>query len=185
MSSLDLPSFRSVIRQLEQLCQQGQTGKFHIVTSQNHKAMIVLERGRIRGVSYRIKRGLAALEGLMGVTAGSWRLEQTSNLPEPDLALPATREILRQLQSLQPEDPQDLLIAPETPAQLSPLAQHEVSALLTNHIGPIAAILVASVFAETSDPETALQRLASEIPDKLESLRFKADARAVLERYPV
>lgn len=187
-----------IVQALRHACFEGQTGRFHIVTSDNHKAMFVLEQGTIIGVSYRIRRGQRALGAILDISAGRWRFEQGGYLPDPDPDLPDTRSILQQLRAQAPpvnvptpasqsaspvaQNSSEVASAPSTAplAYLPERMQTDLIALLTSVIGPIASLLVPATLQSAPDAETALTLLAQEIPDVQVARQFKQEAWALL-----
>ena len=193
--------FNLIVQALQRACFQAQTGRFHIVTSDNHKATFVLDGGTIIGITYRIRRGAAALEAILNISSGRWRFEQRDYPPLPDSSLPDTRSILQQLKAPAPSSTPVREVSTSAPqpkrqstsqsvgrsvpataplAYLPEAVQADLITLLSNVIGPIAGLLVPTTLKSAPDAETALTLLSQEIPDAQAAKQFRQDAWALL-----
>jgi hypothetical protein len=65
---------------------------------------------------------------------------------------------------------------------LSPDCAEEFIQALTQHIGPVAGVLVRRLASRYTDPLEFIDALADEIPAEEERLQFKAKARQVIRR---
>lgn len=187
---VSLTGFTSV---LEQLCQEGRTGTFHLATDLNHTAAVTLKAGQIVGVRYRISRNLAALQELLKAKSLTYRFEAKEPLEQASSDLPETQAVLAQLkaalagQSFTPQPATQPVIASSSVTTTSPVKQLPSSvkvlleSALAEHIGPMASIVAQGVFNKTGDAVEALAALAAKVPDPSRAQRFKQEVEKKLK----
>lgn len=84
---------------LELACDEKKTGRFYIITDENHSVGLDIDAGVICSVKYRIKRGSEALKLLCETHWLRFRFEENHKIHHDEPALANTAIILHQLEN--------------------------------------------------------------------------------------
>jgi hypothetical protein len=189
MTSAQPVSLTGFTSLLEQLCQEGKTGTFHLATDLNHTAAVTLRAGQIVGVRYRISRNLAALQELLKAKSLTYRFEAKEPLEASSAELPETQAVLTQLKAALAGQsyaaPTTTMVPAAKATTVTPHLPASVKALLESalaeHIGPMASIVAGGVFNKTGNVVEALDALAAKVPDPVRAQRFKQEVEKKLK----
>ncbi len=88
--------FSEIIKELEKLSQQNETGTFYITSNTNRSAQIMLVNGEITFIYCYNRLGMKGLEQLKTIRAGRFRF-QTGSALSKKTPLPSTAEIFQVL----------------------------------------------------------------------------------------
>ncbi len=75
-----------VLKQLASLCHEAQSGTFFITTNDNKACHILLEKGRIKALSYGRERGKAVVAALPFIKVERFSFQQNVSMPLPSKA---------------------------------------------------------------------------------------------------
>jgi hypothetical protein len=175
--SVDLPT---IVKQLRALCDEGATGTYYIVCTENRQVRIGFIAGELDALSIRapdIKTAFDAIAKLnvartafardgLAVTGGNLKL--------------STSDLFRELNS---RIGQPVSTVQKTVAQVTALtqAQHKmIRKAFIEHLGPIGEFVYEEHQQGCSTLEALLTALANEIPDRRNGDRFITGVRAAL-----
>ena len=180
MAQAHIP-LRSLVAELRQLCQERRTGFLFITTDKNRLAQINLDKGEIVFVSFQGKQGENVLPLMRQIHAGQAQFHEKA-VSAFRGSLPPTEAILSYLGGT---DDGAESVGSETSAKPSNggLPQETkvmLERVLTEFIGPMAAIVCAEHLETAQDLESAMEILASKIPNPEHASRFKDEVRAKL-----
>lgn len=169
----------TIVKQLRALCDEGATGTYYIVCSENRQVRVGLVAGELDALSIRapdvktafdaiaklnIVRTAFARDGL-AVTSGNLKL--------------STADLFRELTSRTGQPLPVHKPAPQAVALTQ--AQHKtICKALIEHLGPIGEFVYEEHQQAHTSLDTLLNALANEIPDRRNGDRFIADARSAL-----
>ncbi len=187
MNQANYTPFSDIVLEIKKLCDAGKTGALYVATKKNKSAQIMLDRGNIVFVYFFTKRGKDALSLMMEIEAGRFRFQEGRITVKP-MNLPPTSEILDYLMSgAKPSEVINIAPTQSTAAaqiqpdkQLSSAEREKLEFMLSKYIGPMAAIICEDTLDTVPDLQTAVEALASEIPDGAKAEKFRDDARAQL-----
>jgi hypothetical protein len=181
MGQHELLPFAEVVEQVRQLCAQGRTGTAFIVSADNRMAQIHIKGGSIVKLLWRGRRGDEALLVMRTLHQASLRFDEGYVAEDaPDAG--STADILAFLAgdgppaARAPREP----AAPAACAALAPEVQATFERIMLKYIGPMAQIVCADCFAQSSDPRTLARALAGEIPSQEQAARFRSEVARAL-----
>jgi len=180
--------FPEIIKELQRLSRQNETGTFYITSDTNHSAQIMLVDGEITFIYCYNRLGMKGLEQLKTIRAGRFRF-QTGGTFSKKTPLPSTTELFQILLAEKQED------TTVPPVHTSDEAAREVSGKIIDKalmeqlhkatidvVGPAADILIEDALSNLNlDPtrisETQFKELiaeiAKEIPGNKQKVSFK------------
>lgn len=167
-------SLSQLVALLQQLCQQGRTGRLITTTDSNRLASVDLDKGRIIAIDYADKTGVEALALLATFKSGSSSFMELATQTRQATALPTNQEIFSQLGSASPSPP------PSSASGVSTESKVLLEKTLAGYIGPMAKIICNRVWGSANDLDSAIAALASQIPDAKRAQAFLAEIRAKL-----
>ena len=88
-----------LLNELELACDEEKTGRFYIVTAENHAAYLDLEHGIITAVKYRLTKGESAIELLCKAHWLRFSFDENCKVTHDEPALPNTFVILHKLEN--------------------------------------------------------------------------------------
>ena len=184
--------YQTLIEVLRDLVSQRQTGTLFITSAEQHSAHFVLNNGTICAVGYRFKRGMAAVDAMRQMRAGSYRFEANIVCAKSTSDLPDAQRLLALLTDVEPatdaaaEQPVATRTEPAaTPRQMAPFVAL-IQKQLTQHLGPVAEICCEDYLERTggvhslADLTDMVHTLSEEIADNDERREFEETSLAAL-----
>lgn len=199
MSASHAMPWSELLQELIRMCNERRTGTLFIATNDNRLARIALKDGAIAAVEFQRKQGIAAIQLMKSILAGTWRFNDELMLVSGVQSLPATSGLLRMLAErsgsdaafsahdvMPPLGPTSISQAPNaaTPKQrfsfvdVSELLQ--IKELITTEliaiIGPMGKLVSEDHLAELTDRRSvmmAIEKIAAEIDDPDLERQFK------------
>jgi len=178
-------SFAEIVSQLTAICTEHRSGTLFVTSHVNRSAQIVVENGNIVFLYYFNKRGQDALKLLPEIESGRYKFQEGS---VPSMRTPSlvTDEILQYLSAASGQSGQQNATAVATgsnPAEQKSAAHGQLSAEqkqileegLAIYIGPMASFICEDHLEKAGDVQTAIERLAAEIPEAAQARSFSAE----------
>lgn len=97
MSASHAMPWSELLQELIRMCNERRTGTLFIATNDNRLARIALKDGAIAAVEFQRKQGIAAIQLMKSILAGTWRFNDELMLVSGVQSLPATSGVLRML----------------------------------------------------------------------------------------
>ena len=87
------------LHELELACDEERTGRFYLVTVENHAAFLDIENGNISAAKYRLYKGAKAIKLLCKTQWLRFRFDENASITYDKPALPNTSIILHKLEN--------------------------------------------------------------------------------------
>lgn len=170
----------TIVKQLRTLCDEGATGTYYIVCSENRQVRVGLVAGELDALSIRapdVKTAFDAIAKLNVVRTAFARdgLAVTSG----NLKL-TTSDLFRELTSRTGQTMPSVRKAAPQAMALTQTQHKTICRALIEHLGPIGEFVYEEHQQACTSLDTLLNALANEIPDRRNGDRFIADVRAAL-----
>lgn len=192
MNSEEYVPFAEIVAELKNVCAAGKTGVMYITSVENRSAQLMLDQGKIVFLYFFNKRGRDALRLMGEIETGRFRFQEGTS-PTLRTELPHTEDILRFLSAASGLLPNDSAGSGNsesgqvkentTSTAIMTLTVDQKQALeegLAGYIGPMASIICEDHFDSVHDMQTAIDRLAAEIPVSAQADAFREK---MLERF--
>ena len=167
----------------KQLCEENQTGILQVITKKVEVISFAIQAGKIVSIKYKTKQNDEALQEVGNIEEGKYTFFERPKVEEMsvDIEPPTNEEVLNYLlgEAVSVPTPSDPI--EEEVNQLSEGEKEILKTALTEQIGPIAGLICKEVFATVGDLDTAINILASKVPDANRAQDFKAGARHLLQ----
>ena len=82
---------------LELVCDEGRTGRFYLVSAENHAAFLDIDKGIISAAKYRLNKGESAIKLLCKAHWLRFRFDENASITHDQPDLPNTSIILHKL----------------------------------------------------------------------------------------
>lgn len=179
MSGNYLP-FAQVVEEIRQLCRKEATGSLFISTDCNRSAHMILAKGKIVFIYYFNLHGIEALDA-MGEIANARHHFQEGMITDQRTPLPPTGEILNTLTEIKTQSaPQADDFVPAPVFECSAEQRSVIETCLAEYIGPVAPIICDDILKSVLTLDTALEKLAEEIPSEEDARQFLKAVQAQL-----
>lgn len=179
MSRNYLP-FARVVEEIRQLCRKDATGSLFISTDCNRSAHMIIAEGEIVFIYYFNLHGIEALDA-MGEIANARHNFQEGMITNQRSPLPPTAEILNTLAEIKTQSAtlNDSFV-PAPVFECSDEQRSVIETRLAEYIGPVAPFICDDILKSVLDLDTALSKLAEEIPSEEEARQFLKEVQAQL-----
>lgn len=180
--------YHAIIEVLKDLVAQRRSGTLFITSAEKHAAHFVLKDGVVCACGYRFKRGMAAVEAIRAMTAGTYRFEANIVCAKSTTDLPDTHSLLDLLTDVAatPSPPATGTEQAATPPRMARLVS-AIQEQLTLCLGPVAEICCQDYLDRTggvhgpAELSDMIHSLSGEIDDTNERREFEDKCRVVLE----
>lgn len=202
MAQAELLPFLRIIEHLKQLCAQGRSGTLFLVSDDNRMAQVRLDKGQIASLLCRNRRGLEAVGIMRSMQNARLRFDDTfmakgenDNLSNQaifdDLFSGGVGGGVGAAAAPAAARPASAPSVPAAPAAAAPapvsnrvlLTPHDkavIERVMTQYIGPMAAIICDDHFESAGNLQALIHLLADEISAPAQSAKFRLEiARAL------
>jgi hypothetical protein len=184
-------TYLQLLEVLTDLVNSKAAGTMFIHSQCNHAITFSLDAGRIHAIYHGPRRGRNAIPLIGRITGGSYRFD-SAGLGRSPQDLPSTAEILEQLKTLHSTTRAPAVSSPVNgsdpiSAEQKQRVCYELKKLLTEHLGPIAAIVFDDTVGETGDfcssparTRILIDMLVNDIDNPAEATQFRVQAQSVI-----
>lgn len=189
MAQAELLPFLRIVEHLKQLCAQGRSGTLFLVSDDNRMAQVRLDKGQIASLLCRNRRGLDALGIMRSMQNARVRFDDTfmakgesDNLSNQAIfddlfsgaagtaaAAPPARPAAAAAPAAAP------LAASTNRVLLTPHDKATIERVMTQYIGPMAAIICDDHFGAAGNLQALIHLLADEISAPNQAAKFRID----------
>ena len=167
----------------KQLCEENQTGILQVITKKVEVISFAIQAGKIVSIKYRTKQNNEALNEVGAIEEGKYTFFERQKVDEIDVDIdpPTNEKVLDYLLGepvITSSDPIEIEVEDN---KLSEGEKEILKTALTHQIGPIAGLMCKEVFAQATDLNTAINMLATKIPDVNLAQSFKAETKSLLQ----
>lgn len=168
------------MHELQRCCTEKRTGKLLIATEDNQLALIYLENGEIKSLSYGLKKGVEAIIPIKEITQARVKFSQKQIGVHQDGKLPSTAEILHLFAGEQRMPTTAARLTPKSiTSDQMPGVLKVIETELVEFLGPLAVIVWSEQLDKIGKLTKPLQlqilidNLAKEIGDPSKVKRFR------------
>ncbi len=167
----------------KQICEENHTGILQVITKKVEVLSFDIKNGKISSIKYRTKRNKEALEEIGAIEESKYTFYERKEVGEidVDIEIPTNDEVLQYLLGQSIDSSSNSVEAntnnKDNTQQLPNDIKERLKKALTEKIGPMSNIICKEVFAEATDVNTAINMLASKIPDASLAQSFRAEAK--------